>query len=127
MHISEYLPLTGLRSFTRLSAHLVLEDESGTSSALTAERVHSVQCLGGTGALRLAVEFLKRANPLLLASTGDSTASAPSPTVFVPASTWPTHLNLLRHAGVPFKTYRYLTPNGLALDFPGLLQVGSCV
>lgn len=104
----EYLALSGLKSFTSLSAQLVLGNEEGVSPALAANRVHSIQCLGGTGALRLGVEFLKRARP--------------GATIFVPNSTWPTHLNLLQHAGVPFQTYRYLAPCGLALDFPGLLQ-----
>lgn len=120
--LAEYLPLSGLPSFTSLSAQLVLGDESGASPALSAQRVHSIQCLGGTGALRLAVEFLKRAMPEIT-NPRDSNASPPLPTFFLPASTWPTHLNLLRHAGVPFQTYRYLVPGGLALDFSGLLQV----
>jgi aspartate/tyrosine/aromatic aminotransferase len=111
--LSEYLALGGLKSFTQLSAQLVLGDETGASPALSASRVHSIQCLGGTGGLRLGVEFLKR----LL----------PGAAVFLPNSTWPTHLNLMRHAGLAFQTYRYLAPSGLALDFPGLLEdLGQC-
>lgn len=118
--MAEYLPLGGLSSFNHLSAQLVLGASSpalapssfasSSSSVPSVPRlhVHSIQSLGGTGALRLAAEFLRR--------------SLPSTTVHLPASTWPTHLNILRHAGVAFDTYRYLTaPPALALDFSGLL------
>jgi aspartate/tyrosine/aromatic aminotransferase len=116
---AEYLSLGGLKSFTSLSAQLVLGDEAGDSPAISSGRVSSIQCLGGTGGLRLAVEFLKRVHP--------------GATMYLPASTWPTHLNIMRHAGVPFELYRYLAPSGLELDFDGMLEdlrhcpVGSMV
>lgn len=104
----EYLPLTGLRSFNELTAKVLLGEDV---SASVLSRVHSIQGLGGTGCLRLGIEFLKRAY----------FPRYPNAKFFIPKTTWPNHLNLLRHADVPFEVYSYLTQDGLALDFPGLL------
>ena len=53
----EYLPVLGLESFSKASTAMLL----GTDSPVIAEgRVIGVQTLSGTGALRVAAEFLAR-------------------------------------------------------------------
>ena len=93
----------------------MFEDENGESPAVAAGRIHSIQCVGGTGALRLAFEFLKRVQP--------------GAAIYIPSSTWPTHPKILQHAGVEFQTYRYLkqTSSQLSFDFDGMLEdLGHC-
>jgi aspartate aminotransferase len=53
----EYLPITGLPSFTSAAARLIL---GSTSSALNDDRVVSVQTISGTGANHLGALFLSR-------------------------------------------------------------------
>lgn len=48
----EYLPVTGLESFTKASVRLLLGEES---AAVKENRAHGVQALSGTGALRLGM------------------------------------------------------------------------
>lgn len=51
----EYLPVTGIESFTKASVTLLLGEDS---PAIKENRAHGVQSLSGTGALRLGAEFL---------------------------------------------------------------------
>jgi aspartate aminotransferase, cytoplasmic len=53
----EYLPITGLPSFTSAAASLILGPES---SAIREKRVVSVQTISGTGANHLGALFLSR-------------------------------------------------------------------
>ena len=59
---------------------------------------------GGTGALRVAAEFIKKANP--------------SARVWLSQPTWPNHPNVMRAAGLAVETYPYfdVPGNRLALD-----------
>ncbi|KAF7851272.1 hypothetical protein BT93_L4232 [Corymbia citriodora subsp. variegata] len=53
----EYLPITGLAEFRELSAKLIF----GTDSpAIKENRVTTVQCLSGSGSLRIAADFLAK-------------------------------------------------------------------
>lgn len=51
----EYLPVCGPDSFTKAAVELLLGEDS---PAIKENRVHGVQSLSGTGALRLGAEFL---------------------------------------------------------------------
>lgn len=53
----EYLPITGLASFTSAAAKLIL---GPTSAAIQEQRVVSVQTISGTGANHLGALFLSR-------------------------------------------------------------------
>ncbi|TMS23664.1 Aspartate aminotransferase, cytoplasmic [Larimichthys crocea] len=52
----EYLPILGLPEFRSASSKVALGDDS---PAIKENRVGGVQCLGGTGALRIGAEFLR--------------------------------------------------------------------
>lgn len=65
-----------------------------------------MQTPGGTGALRLAMEVIARAN----ANT----------TVWVGTPTWPNHNALLAAANLPIRTYRYIVDG--RVDFSGMLH-----
>jgi len=108
----EYLPIDGLPAFTKAAQGLLFD---GIRDVVP--HVATVQALSGTGALRLGFELLH--------------AFLPTETVvFIPATTWPNHFNVVRDAGYgahdkanpsagPVRTYRYLDA-GQRLDFDGL-------
>ncbi|MAD76234.1 MAG: aromatic amino acid aminotransferase [Rheinheimera sp.] len=60
---------------------------------LLANRVTSAHTPGGTGALRVAAEFIKRANP--------------NATIWVTTPTWANHISLFQAAGLKVKEYAY--------------------
>ena len=67
----------------------------------------TVQALGGTGALRLAAEFIQR--------------FMPDKTIYFSDPTWGNHKAIFSDAGVPWKTYEYFDPNTTGLDFAGMM------
>lgn len=71
--------------------------------AVEANRVTLTQAPGGTGALRLALDFIKRANP---------TAK-----VWVSNPTWANHQGLVQAAGLEVATYSYVDTATNSLDF----------
>lgn len=84
-----YIGMAGDQSYNAQVAKLVF----GEHDVLSADRVRVVQAPGGTGALRIAAEFIKRCN-----------AGA---TVWVPSPTWANHLDLFGAAGLQIKEYPY--------------------
>tara|TARA_R110002126_G_scaffold43475_21_gene124619 strand:- start:12060 stop:13256 length:1197 start_codon:yes stop_codon:yes gene_type:complete len=60
---------------------------------LLANRVTTAHTPGGTGALRVAAEFIKRANP--------------DATIWVTTPTWANHISLFQAAGLTVKEYAY--------------------
>ncbi len=99
-----YLPIDGLPAFTAEVAKLV----HGEDAAEIADgRLVTVQTLSGTGALRVAGDFLHQVNPgakLLL--------SDPS---------WENHQAVFTRAGFQVDTYRYKAADRDGVDFDGML------
>ncbi len=99
-----YLPIDGLPAFTAEVAKLV----HGEDAAEIADgRLVTVQTLSGTGALRVAGDFLHQVNPgakLLL--------SDPS---------WENHQAVFNRAGFEVDTYRYKAADRDGVDFDGML------
>ncbi|KAL2479786.1 Aspartate aminotransferase 3 [Abeliophyllum distichum] len=103
--VKEYLPITGLADFNKLSAKLIF---GADSLAIQENRVTTVQCLSGTGSLRVGAEFLAR--------------HYHERTIYIPQPTWGNHPKVFTLAGLSVKTYRYYSPNTRGLDFQGLLE-----
>jgi len=55
-----YLPIDGMADYDRAAQRLAFGE---SSAAVTEQRIATVQGLGGTGALKVAADFLKRLNP----------------------------------------------------------------
>ncbi|XP_071827796.1 aspartate aminotransferase, cytoplasmic-like [Apostichopus japonicus] len=101
----EYLPIAGLPEFTSAATKLVLGDDS---PALLEHRAIGFQTLSGTGALRLAAEFLKlRANHSV---------------VYLPDPTWGNHTSIFQLVGFDIRKYRYWKPETKGLDIDGLIE-----
>ena len=94
-----YLPIDGLPQFREVARDLLL---SRGHPVTRDERVVTVQAPGGTGALRIAADFLRRV--------------APEATVWMSDPTWPNHPNVFRVAGFRVAFYPYLDPQRLVVD-----------
>ncbi len=91
-----YLGIDGLVEFNRLASELSLADIVG------AERVAAAQTPGGTGALKVAADFLAK--------------SFPNARVWCSNPTWPNHFSLFETAGLETKVYPYLAADKKSLD-----------
>ncbi|KAL2629780.1 hypothetical protein R1flu_014466 [Riccia fluitans] len=102
----EYLPITGIAQFNKLSAELILGSDS---PAIAQKRVVTAQCLSGTGSLRVGGEFIAHhySGPKI---------------IYVPAPTWGNHLKIFPLAGLETRTYRYYNPKTRGLDYQGMIE-----
>lgn len=96
-----YLPIEGDPDFIRQSAHLVFGNDSPHLP-----RIYGAQAVGGTGALRLAGDFLKQ---LLHIER-----------IYVTDPTWSNHLGIFPAAGLQTEYYPYYDRVGRCLDFERL-------
>lgn len=103
--VKEYLPIIGLADFNKLSAKLIL---GADSPAIRENRVTTVQCLSGTGSLRVGAEFLA--------------GHYHQHTIYIPQPTWGNHPKVFTLAGLTVKSYRYYDPSTRGLNFQGLLE-----
>src|SRR5882757_3311063 len=95
-----YLPIEGMAAYVRAVQELLLGNDA---AALSEQRVVGVQALGGTGALKVAADFLKRF---------DSKA-----TVWISNPSWENHRALFESAGFEVKNYPYYDAATRGLDF----------
>eukprot|EP01024_Parvocaulis_polyphysoides_P018852 TRINITY_DN18406_c1_g1_i3.p1 TRINITY_DN18406_c1_g1~~TRINITY_DN18406_c1_g1_i3.p1 ORF type:complete len:476 (-),score=46.10 TRINITY_DN18406_c1_g1_i3:46-1473(-) len=115
-HNKEYLPIQGLSEFNKLSRDLAFGEDC---KATQEERITTVQSLSGTGALRIAAEFLAQYHPVKIIS--------------LPSPTWGNHKNIFPRAGLEIRRYRYYDKKSCGLDYEGLLhdlqsaEIGSLV
>lgn len=77
------------------------------SSVLAEQRATLTQAPGGTGALRLAADFLRR--------------NAPEKTVWISNPTWPNHYAIFDSVGIKHANYAYVDSETNRLDFPAML------
>jgi aromatic-amino-acid transaminase len=95
-----YTGLAGDPDFNAAIAALVL------GGSVPTDRIASIATPGGTGAVRQGFELLKMAKP--------------EATVWVPDPTWPNHLSILKHLGIPTRPYRYFDAETRAVDVAGM-------
>lgn len=101
----EYAPISGISNFCDEAIKLALSSES---PIIKNKQYASIQSISGTGALRIAGEFLQRYAPLK--------------TIWVPIPTWGNHNQIFKFSGLEVKTYRYYDPKTCGLDFAGMVQ-----
>jgi len=100
-----YLPIDGLAAYDKAVQELVF----GADSAVVQEkRAITVQALGGTGALKLGADFLKR-----FSSNSQVWISDPS---------WENHRALFESAGFTVNNYAYYDPATRGVNFAGMLK-----
>ena len=94
-----YTSLAGEAEYRNSMAQMVLGD-------VPADRLASVATVGGTGAIRQALELARLANPDV--------------TVFVSNPTWPNHLSIMKFMGLPFVEYAYFDAETRGVDFEAM-------
>ncbi len=99
-----YLPIDGLAEFCQFTEQLLF---GGQHEAVTGKRTHTAQTPGGTGALRVAADFIH--------------SHMPNATVWVSAPTWPNHPKIFQSAGLKTKEYAYFDAASHGVDIKGLL------
>lgn len=107
----EYLPILGLPEFRSASSKVALGDDS---PAIKENRVGAVQALGGTGALRIGGEFLRRWY------NGTNNTATP---IYVSAPTWENHNAVFADSGFKdIRPYHYWDAVKKGLDLSGFLD-----
>lgn len=100
-----YLPIEGLAAYDKAVQELVF----GADSAVIREkRAITVQALGGTGALKLGADFLKR--------------FAPSAQIYISDPSWENHRALFEAAGFVVHSYPYYDASTRGVNFDGMLS-----
>jgi len=98
-----YLPIDGVPAYRKEVQELLF----GKDSELVAQgRVVTAQALGGTGALKVGADFLRR--------------FLPGAEVYISAPSWENHRALFESAGFVVKEYPYYAPQSHGLDFAAM-------
>jgi len=97
----EYAGIGGVPEFVKCAATLLFGENS---KELKENRVATVQTLSGTGALRIAGQFLKR--------------FLPNADIYLPEPTWGNHKPIFKDSGYNLKFHAYYDGKG-GLDFEG--------
>ncbi|HYD78777.1 MAG TPA: amino acid aminotransferase [Paucimonas sp.] len=100
-----YLPIDGIPAYDKAVQELVF----GADSAVVKEkRAVTAQALGGTGALKLGADFLKR--------------FAPNAQVWISDPSWENHRALFEAAGFTVNNYPYYDAATRGVNFSGMLE-----
>ena len=98
-----YLPIDGLAAYDKAVQALVFGADSGV---VTQGRGVTVQALGGTGALKVGADFLRRISP--------------NAQVLISEPSWENHRALFEGAGFAVGSYPYYDAATHGLDFAGM-------
>lgn len=102
--VSGYLPIGGLAAFCDLTQALYFGDDH---EVVTSGRAATFQTPGGTGALRVAADFVKK--------------NLPSASIWCSTPTWPNHPKVFGAAGLNVNSYPYFDANSHGVDIDALL------
>ncbi len=99
-----YLPIEGIAGYNAAVQQLLF----GKDAALIAQgRIATFECLGGTGALKVGADFLKRLNP--------------DATVWISDPSWENHRALFESAGFKVQSYPYYDAASHGVNFDAML------
>ena len=100
-----YIPIEGPNPYNSAVQNLLFGKDS---ALIQAGRVVTAECLGGTGALRVGGDFVKRLEP-----TAKAAISSPS---------WENHRGIFEAAGYEVLEYTYFDPKTRGVDFDGMVK-----
>jgi len=98
-----YLPIPGSAEYRESVRQLLFGEKYESEHPGCVASAHTP---GGTGALRVAADFLH--------------ANLPQATVWLSDPTWPNHPNIFTAAGVPTKTFAYFDRESNSLDYQNM-------
>lgn len=100
-----YLPIDGLQAYDRGVQELVFGKDS---PALREQRIVTVQTLGGTGALKVGADLLRRLNG--------------SAQIWISDPSWENHQALFDYAGFKVQAYPYYDPATHGVRFDAMIE-----
>lgn len=100
-----YLTIDGVAAYNEATQVLLFGQDS---DIIKQKRAKTAQSLGGTGALRIAAEFVKR--------------QTKAQNVWISAPTWPNHNAIFNAVGMNIRDYRYYNKTTHGLDWDGLIE-----
>ncbi|HET9699517.1 MAG TPA: amino acid aminotransferase [Burkholderiales bacterium] len=100
-----YLPIDGIPAYNKAVQEVLLGAGHG---AVTSGRAVTAQALGGTGALKLGADFLRRFSP--------------GAQVWISDPSWENHRALFESAGFTVNSYPYYDAATRGLNFAGMMQ-----
>src|ERR1035437_906926 len=100
-----YLPIDGLAAYDKSVQELVF---GAGSAVIQDKRAVTAQAIGGTGALKLGADFLKR--------------FAPKAQIWISDPSWENHRALFESAGFVVNSYPYYDAATRGVNFGGMLQ-----
>ena len=100
-----YLPMTGLAEYRTQIQHLLF---GADHEAVTSGRTVTIQSLGGSGALKVGADFLRK--------------YFPASQVWISDPTWDNHRAIFEGAGFPVNTYPYYDAATGGLCFDAMLE-----
>lgn len=98
-----YMPIGGDPAYGKLVQDMILGEGHEASAS---GRVRTAHTPGGTGALRVGADFLKKCHP--------------SATVWISKPTWANHRGIFQAAGFRVEEYPYYDPQTKGLDFAAM-------
>ena len=99
-----YLPIDGIAAYDAAVKGLVF---GADSEPVKSGRVATVQCIGGTGGLKVGADFLKKLNP--------------SASVLISDPSWENHRALFNGAGFVVDSHPYYDASKRGVNFEGML------
>ena len=99
-----YLPIDGIAAYDKAAQGLVFGPDS---ELIRNGRIVTIQALGGTGALKIAADFIRRVSP--------------QAKVWISDPSWENHRALFEAAGFAVDAYRYYDADTHGLDFAGMM------
>jgi len=100
-----YLPMTGSSDYAYLTQQLCFGDPLAASLS---GRIVTAHTPGGTGALRVAADFIK--------------GNLDTGTVWLSNPTWANHKGIFNAAGLETSSYAYFDSSTLSLDYPSFIE-----
>lgn len=100
-----YLPIEGLPAYDKAVQDLVFGSDS---PVVQEKRAITVQALGGTGALKLGADFLKRFSP--------------NSQIWISDPSWENHRALFESAGFTVNTYPYYDASTRGVNFSAMIE-----
>ncbi len=99
-----YLPMDGLKAYNQATQALLL---GPNSQARKDNRAVTIQTLGGSGALKVGADFIKK--------------YFPNSDVWVSQPTWDNHIAIFNGAGINTHFYPYFDPSTNGVNVPAML------
>lgn len=100
-----YLTIDGVAAYNAATQTLLFGENS---DIIKSKRAKTAQSLGGTGALRIAAEFIKR--------------QTHAQNIWISTPTWPNHNAIFNAVGINIRDYRYYDKTTHNLDWNGLIE-----